>query len=408
MPENNVSPYLARLMASYKEESAAQGICLINSSHPLVLRALMRQSRGANVPLFLALNENSQSPAVYADYVKKLAQAEGFPVEQLFLADGWRDSPVVQARQRVIDCVRAGFNLIFLNCWDKDFLGCAEDMTEVAARHVDLCQAAEQAAQSEGSLDSKPWYVLGMPTWDWNSEKLAAYQYAIESAFKQAGLTNAWQRVVSLNIPMDMGFTDNFACDYQPELGADLKAFYEKEGHLVYYMPHADYQSTQALRDMLADHFALLEIGPMLSFAMREALFALAMIENEWMIGKPGAHLSNLIVELDKAMQLNPAHWQAHYTTGNGFDQMLARKYSYQDRSRFYWQEKDVQSAIDQLFKNLSETPPPLTLLRQFMPDLYWPLREGTLENKPEALVIRRIQQAYQPYLVACNQLGEK
>ena len=403
-----MNSYLARLIAAHTEGTDAPGICLINSSHSLVLRAVMQQTRAANTPLFLAFNEALQSPGAYAAHVKALAQEEEFPVDQLFLADGWRDSPVVQARQHVIDCVRAGFNLIFLNCRDKDFFGCVDDMAQVAARHVELCQAAEQAAQSGGFPAGKPWYVLGLPSWVWTAEKYADYQWASERAFKQAGLTDAWQRTAALAVQPDIGYTDDAVRDYRSDPSVDLKAFWERSGHFVAYAPGADFQSEPALRRMLADHFAILGIGPVLSFAMREALFSLAMIENEWMIGKPGARLSNLIVELDKAMQLNPVHWQALYTIGNGFDQMLARKYSYQDRSRFYWQEKDVQSALDQLFRNLSHNPPPLTLLRQFMPDLYWPLREGAFENKPETLVIQRIQQAYRPYLDACNQLGEE
>ena len=413
MPVMDARSYFTGIIESHRQ-GAAEGICSVNSSESLVLRAVVRQSLSGTMPLLVEHGENSQSPAEFAVNVEKLTQAEDFPVERLMLGGGRLHSCIRQrisradfiqkTRQYVEECIRAGFGKIYL---DADAAGDGADVREVAQTLAALCLSAEGATANENKSFSKPCYVIGMPPSISSVEKVSEIWQAASAAFATAGLDDAWQRVVALAVQPEIGFSDNHVVEYKTASCTDLRAFSEKDGSFVYQVPVADYQSGQALRRMVADHFAILCISPVLTFAMREALFSLAMIENEWMIGKPGARLSNLIVELDKAMQLKPQHWKDYYTTGNGFDQMLARKYSYKDRSRMYWQVKDVQSALDQLFKNLSQNPPPLSLLKQFMPDLYWPLREGRLENDPEALVIDRIQQAYKPYTDACYQTGD-
>ena len=49
-----------------------------------------------------------------------------------------------------------------------------------------------------------------------------------------------------------------------------------------YYEAHStDYQTQEALHALVRNHFAILKVGPGLTFAYREAVFALAMMENE-------------------------------------------------------------------------------------------------------------------------------
>jgi D-tagatose-1,6-bisphosphate aldolase subunit GatZ/KbaZ len=150
------------------------------------------------------------------------------------------------------------------------------------------------------------------------------------------------------------------------------------------------------------NHFAFMRIGQELTYTMREALFSMAMMENETMIGKPGVYLSNFIIELDRAMQSAPRHWQKYYT-GNRFEQLIARKYSLYDRSRFYWEDKEVRKTKKRLFDNLIEYPIPLTVMRQFMPRQYERVAAGELENKPEALVMDAVRYALRRYSRACG-----
>lgn len=56
---------------------------------------------------------------------------------------------------------------------------------------------------------------------------------------------------------------------------------------LVFEAHSTDYQMPQALRQLVKDHFAILKVGPALTFALREALFSLAAIEEELLPAKP-------------------------------------------------------------------------------------------------------------------------
>ena len=55
----------------------------------------------------------------------------------------------------------------------------------------------------------------------------------------------------------------------------------EREPGLVFEAHSTDYQTEAALRALVERHFAILKVGPGLTFALREALFALAAIEAE-------------------------------------------------------------------------------------------------------------------------------
>jgi len=46
--------------------------------------------------------------------------------------------------------------------------------------------------------------------------------------------------------------------------------------------------------------------------------------------------LSSVTDTLEAAMQENPSHWK-NYHHGNEAALRIARKYSYSDRSRYYW-----------------------------------------------------------------------
>jgi len=55
----------------------------------------------------------------------------------------------------------------------------------------------------------------------------------------------------------------------------------DDEPHMVFEAHSTDYQTVEALTALVEDHWAVLKVGPGLTFALREALFALAAIEEE-------------------------------------------------------------------------------------------------------------------------------
>jgi D-tagatose-1,6-bisphosphate aldolase subunit GatZ/KbaZ len=79
---------------------------------------------------------------------------------------------------------------------------------------------------------------------------------------------------------------------------------------LVFEAHSTDYQTPQALQQLVRDHFAILKVGPALTFAMREALFALAAIEEELLPAHKRSGLRNV---MENVMLDRPDFWQSHY-----------------------------------------------------------------------------------------------
>jgi len=142
-----------------------------------------------------------------------------------------------------------------------------------------------------------------------------------------------------------------------------------------------------------------MKVGPALTFAFREAVFSLAMMENELIAA---SERSRLIETLEETMLREPASWKDHYH-GTPEQMALARKYSLSDRIRYYWGSPTVQAALGRLFQNLGRKTLPMTLIRQYLPVQLERIRSRRIENTPEALVLDKIKAVLQVYTQACG-----
>ena len=156
---------------------------------------------------------------------------------------------------------------------------------------------------------------------------------------------------------------------------------------------------------MVEDHFAILKVGPWLTFAFREAVFALGAIERELLAGRKSQRLSRVREVLDRAMLRKPAYWRSYYH-GDESQLRLSRAYSYSDRCRYYWHEPAVQAEIEHLLDNLKTHSFPLTLVSQYLPQEYAAIRAGQIEQRPEAIVRYHIQLVLRIYAAACGMTG--
>ena len=147
---------------------------------------------------------------------------------------------------------------------------------------------------------------------------------------------------------------------------------------------------------LAADHFAILKVGPGLTFALREAIFALAMIEETWLAGRV-SELSHIRAVLEVEMLALPDYWRKYYA-GDAHQQLLARQYSFSDRIRYYWPLPAVQAAPTRLEVNLSRSPIPLTLLSQFLPTQFRKVRVGQLSPLPRPLILDKITEVLADY----------
>ena len=147
------------------------------------------------------------------------------------------------------------------------------------------------------------------------------------------------------------------------------------------------------------DHFAILKVGPALTFALREAVWALDRIEREWLGEENSSHVRDTILA---AMRSDPAHWRKYYH-GSGRTLELQLEYSLSDRIRYYWPVPAVAQALARLEAAFDNGTPPMALLRQYLPTAYAALRRGEIQMSARAFVIYQIRQVLAEYSSACD-----
>jgi len=222
---------------------------------------------------------------------------------------------------------------------------------------------------------------------------------AHEDAFYSEGLEEAWNQVIALVVQPGVEFDLERVIDYERSATEELRRVLDDRGRLVFEAHSTDYQTRANLRALVEDHWAVLKVGPALTFAMREALFALAAIEDELVAE---GERSDLLSVVEHRMREEPGYWEGYYP-GEPAARRLLRRYSYSDRIRYYWSYPDVEDARKRLFSNLAAREIPQTLLSQYLPRQYERVRYGGLDSDPEALVFDRIRETLQDYAVACR-----
>jgi D-tagatose-1,6-bisphosphate aldolase subunit GatZ/KbaZ len=218
-------------------------------------------------------------------------------------------------------------------------------------------------------------------------------------AVSEHGLDDVWPRVMALVVQPGVEFDHLHVVDYQRERTSELRQVLDDEPHMVFEAHSTDYQTVEALTALVEDHWAVLKVGPGLTFALREALFALAAIEAELIAEADRSHLPEVV---ERRMLAEPSQWTGYYP-GSADEQRLARRYSYSDRLRYYWPDREVHSAQEQLLTNFGEVELPLPLISAHLPDQYTRIRRGELVAQPRALVIDHVRDVLRAYARACG-----
>ncbi len=426
------------LAANRRGERA--GVTSICAAEPLVLEAAAARAarRGGLLCIESTASQVNQgggytglTPAAFRDVVAKVAAAAGLPPAGLVLGGDhlgpypWRARPAAEAmaaaQELVRACVLAGYGKLHLDA----SMACADDpgglLDDVTAteRAVDLCRAAEAARDELTAAAPPPMYVIGTEVPAPGGEvagaagprvtSVAAVERTLTVArdgFAGAGLDDAWERVVAVVVQPGVEFGDETVADYDHAAAERLSGYLRREWPLVYEAHSTDYQTPAALARLVDDGFAILKVGPWLTFAFREALFALESIERDWLGGRRGVELSAVRLTLEREMVAQPGHWAAYYS-GDAEALRLKRAFSYSDRCRYYWPRPSVRAAVQRLLTNLSERPAgaliPATLISQYLPEQYDAVRAGELRAEPAALVRDNIGRVLAGYDAACG-----
>ncbi len=417
-------------IAARNRQGEAAGIYAVCSANRLVLEACFEQAVTDKSPLLIEATCNQvnqeggytgMTPERFRQEVLAIGAETGFAEDRLILGgdhlgpNPWQALPAAEAmakaRAMVAAYVTAGFAKIHLDA----SMSCADDPvalpTEVIAeRAAELCAVAEAAAREHGLPG--PVYVVGTEVPTPGGAKEALHHLAVtpphevdetvalhRQRFAALGLEAAWERVLAVVVQPGVEFGHEQVVDFVPDAAMDLGRSILGHDRLVFEAHSTDYQTAAALRALVTGHFAILKVGPGLTFAAREALFALDAIEREWLAADRRAGVREA---LERAMLEDPRYWQRYYE-GSAEEQRIARAYSLSDRSRYYWNVPAVAQAVTKLLDNLSQTPPPMPLVSQYMPAQHAALREGRLGEAPRAWVRHKVREVAGAYAWACG-----
>lgn len=408
-----------REMIAKRKKGIHCGIPSFCTANHIVIEAVLEQARRFDDYVLLEATANQvnqyggytgMTPVQFKEFVMEIAKEVDFPQDKIILGGDhlgpliWAKEPEESAMEKSIELVRlfvlAGYKKIHLDTSMR--LG--DDSKEeklsdqiIARRGAILykaCEGAYQELLQKNPLEVRPAYIIGsevpipggiqeeetIQVTDTESVKETILNYQKE--FEAIGEQDAFDNIIGIVVQpgVEFGDADIFAYD---RIGAHTLTEFMKDFHGLVLEGHStDYQSAKALREMVEDGIAILKVGPALTFALREGLFALSKIEKELVEADKRADFMEV---LEKTMLEKPENWQNHYH-GAEKELEIKRKYSFSDRCRYYFAEQTIEETIDKLFSNLNQVKIPLNLLHQYMPMQYYKVRDHKLSSQAKEL----------------------
>ena len=391
------------------------------TANGIVLEALLEQAYRFHDSILIEATANQvnqyggytgMTPADYRDYVYLLADKTGFPKEQILLGGDhlgpltWADEPAASAMEKAEELVRqfvlAGYKKIHLDTSmrlgsDNNNIPLTDDIiAKRGARLMKVCESAYHELLKINPDEMHPAYVIGseVPIPGGSQEKESSISVtqpeavaktisAYKSAFLSEGLQDAFQYIAGIVVQPGVEFGDSDVFYYNSENALDLASFIKKYDHIVFEGHSTDYQTPDSLKSMVQDGIAILKVGPALTFALREGLFALSNMEHYLIPDEAQAHFIQI---LEDTMLKNSIHWEKHYH-GSAIELAAKRKFSFSDRCRYYFSLPEIINAAEKLFANMEQIDIPLNMLHQFMPVQYGTVCQGLLSFTPKALV---------------------
>jgi D-tagatose-1,6-bisphosphate aldolase subunit GatZ/KbaZ len=363
-----------------------RGIPSYCTAHPETLSAIFAAYRHDDAPILIEATCNQvnqfggytgMTPAGFRTFVEELARREGVDPARLILGgdhlgpNPWKGEPaenaMAKARDMVAAYVAAGFSKIHLDA----SMACADDAAldeaTMAARAAELCAAAEASGRADLC------YVIGtevpvpggetevLDTLGVTAPEAAARTHELHrKAFAARGMQAAFERVIGIVVQPGVDFGNAQVFAFAPERAETLSRSVEALPGLVFEAHSTDYQSRTELSELVAAHFAILKVGPELTFAFRQAVTALAHIEAALNFAEPSRILDVITAE----MRADPRDWRAYVAADDREATMML--YGLSDRVRYYWPRPAIQAALQKLYANIGSARPEPGLVAQF------------------------------------------
>ena len=411
---------LLRDMMVKRKAGVPCGVASYCTANELVIEALLRQAIRFDDGILIEATANQvnqfggytgMQPADFRDFVYRIAERVGYPKERIVLGGDhlgpltWASEPEEQAMAKAVELVqlfvRAGYQKIHLDT-SMRLAGDPTPLSDrvIARRGVRLYQACEQAYQARKETDpsaERPVFIIGsevpipggaqeqeegvsVTTPEAAAQTLAVYR----EEFSRAGLGDAFENIIGIVVQPGVEFGDDDIFHYDHWNARSLCQELSKYEGVVMEGHSTDYQSPAELRQMVQDGIAILKVGPALTFALRNGLFALSRLEEALL---PPEQRVNFEAVLEQTMLANPEKWQRYYR-GTEMEVALKRKYSFSDRCRYYFAQPEITGAIQRLLDNINQVDLPLGLLYQYLPVQYAKVRDGVLKKEAKALLL--------------------
>lgn len=424
-----------RDLIARNRNGSGEALPSVCSAHPDVLAASLLLAEEWDVPLLVEATSNQvnqfggytgMTPTDFIAFVQAICAKTGTSPDRLLFGgdhlgpQAWRDQPaeaaMAKARDLVAAYVQAGFTKIHLDCSE----GCAGEAATVgdaisATRAADLAVVCEAATADPSSLS----YMFGTevpppggaraeegpigiaPTEPDNARATIA---AHHDAFAGRGLADtAWKRAVGLVVQPGLEFAPDHVHRFDPATPDLLSPVLEGHDGLSFEAHSTDYQSPDVFPALARRHFAVLKVGPALTYAYRQAVYALDGLAT-WLAPDPAR--PSIASVMEELMLETPKNWSKHYA-GDAATLKLLRHFSYADRIRYYWAHPAATEAVERLLGALASTNAPAPLLEQyFKPQVIVRAARlrATAPDWARALIYAEIQTALIPYFACIGQ----
>lgn len=309
------------------------GIPSYCTANELALEAILEHAKETGEPVLIEATANQinqfggytgMTPQDFMNFIKKIADKIGVDEKLLILGGDhlgpltWVNEPEASAMEKSRELVKlfvlAGFTKIHLDTSMK--LGddsVSEPLaTEVIARRgVELykvCIEAYEELKKNKPDAMRPVFVIGsevpIPGGAQEAEegisvtKVEDFDGTVSTyqrIFEENGLADAWNDVIAVVVQPGVEFGDAQVFLYDRAEAASLCGGLSKYPGIVFEGHSTDYQTKEALREMVEDGIAILKVGPALTFGLCGALYALEAIENALIPEEKKSHFAETL-----------------------------------------------------------------------------------------------------------------
>ena len=320
-----------------------RGITSVCPAHPVVIEAALSLARERDRPALIETTCNQvnqdggytgMTPGDFRRFVEEIADKIGYPSERIIVGgdhlgpNPWKSFPpdeamaMAMAKVMIAAFAEAGFTKLHLDT-SMGVLGEPAALDDAMTTECAAKLAAVAEARNGSAI--QPVYIIGTEApvpggaidgldhlWITQPAAVATTYVIHRNAFETRGLEDAFARVIAL---------------------------------------------------VVQQGFASLKVGPWLTFALREALYALDAVADV-IDGRPPQ--GKLMAAMEEAMQEVHGNWSPYYT-GSSRERWLHRHFSYSDRICYYWPSETAQSAVKALLARLKDKTIPAPVMSQFL-----------------------------------------